>query len=54
VAGDTTPPKLVCEVHPNCKKPVVAKIGLPSPHAKWACQKGFNEWRESHDGNKNE
>lgn len=37
---------LKCEVHENCDKPVVAKIGLPSIHAKWACEDGFNEFRK--------
>jgi hypothetical protein len=45
VAGDTGSHKLACEVHQDCKRPVVAKIGLPSVNAKWACQKGYNEWR---------
>lgn len=38
--------KLVCEVHKNCKEPVIAKINLPGPNAQWACMKGYNEWRE--------
>jgi len=30
----------------GCEKPVVAKIGLPSAHAAWACQEHFDEWEQ--------
>ena len=36
---------LKCEVHENCNETVVAKVGLPGPHAKWVCQEGFDEYR---------
>lgn len=35
----------VCEVHGGaCGKPPIAKVGLPSPHAQWACEDAFREF----------
>lgn len=42
--SDTTV-ELKCQVHPDCTEEVVAKIGLPSRNALWACKRGFDEWQ---------
>jgi hypothetical protein len=38
---------MICQAHPNCKEPVVAKVGLPSKRAIWVCQRGFDEFEKA-------
>lgn len=43
-----------CEVHKDCPDEVVAQVNLPGPHGTWVCERGFNEWQEQKEKEKND